>query len=77
MTHSGPPKPLVDADGEVSELGEAFFERARPGRPALPVGKKRERVNLMLDPELRAAAKARGLNLSERVNALLRKDLGL
>ncbi|WP_367383415.1 type II toxin-antitoxin system CcdA family antitoxin [Roseobacter sp. HKCCD8198] len=34
-------------------------------------------MNLMLDPELRAAAKARGLNLSERVNALLRKDLGL
>ncbi|WP_253265179.1 MULTISPECIES: type II toxin-antitoxin system CcdA family antitoxin [unclassified Roseobacter] len=43
----------------------------------MPVGEKRERVNLMLDPELRAAAKARGLNLSERVNALLRKDLGL
>lgn len=77
MTHSGPPNRLIDADGEVPELGDGFLERARPGRPALPIGKKRERVNLMLDPELRAEAKARGLNLSERVNTLLRKNLGL
>lgn len=69
-------KPLIDRDGEVSDLGDAFFARAKRGRPALPPAAKKRRVNLMLDPDVAAELQERE-NSSAFVNALLREKLGL
>lgn len=70
-------KPLIGPDGEVRELDDDFFAKAKRGRPKLPEGAKKRRVNIMLEPDIDAALKAEGGNLSARVNKLLRADLGL
>lgn len=70
-------KPLIGKDGEVRELEEQDLKRARRGRPSLPDGVRKQRVSLMMDPDVHAALKSKGVNISERVNTLLREDLGL
>tara|TARA_R110002126_G_scaffold168463_2_gene316956 strand:- start:1032 stop:1262 length:231 start_codon:yes stop_codon:yes gene_type:complete len=70
-------KPLTDASGEVRELGADFFSKATRGRPALPDTAKKVRVNLTLDPEVAEALRSAKGNASQRVNDLLRADLGL
>lgn len=69
-------KSLIDADGEVQELSDDFFERAKRGRPPLPDGFKKRRVNLMLDPDVVKELQRRD-NASAFVNALLRQKLRL
>ena len=69
-------KPFVAPDGEVRELDESFFTRAKRGRPPLPEAEKKRRVNLMLDPEVAARLQALE-NSSAFVNSLLRERLGL
>ena len=70
-------KPYTDKDGEVRELDEGFFKSATRGRPAIPAANRKKRVNVMLDPEVAQALKEAGDNVSAKVNALLRRDLGL
>jgi uncharacterized protein (DUF4415 family) len=48
----------------------------RPGRPPLPLSKRKQRLNLMLDPDVIDRLRAKG-DMSARVNALLRRELGL
>ena len=69
-------EPYIDADGEVRELDDHFFRNARRGRPPLPSEDRKKRVNLMLDPQVIAALKARGV-MSAEANRLLREALGL
>ena len=70
------PKPYIDRDGEVGELGQEFFTHAKRGRPALPETSKKRRVNFMLDPEVADRLQEVG-NASAFVNSALRKTLGL
>ena len=70
------PKPFTSPDGEVRELDQDFFARAKRGRPPLPEAIKKRRVNLMLDPDV--AARLREVkNSSALVNSLLRERLGI
>ncbi len=69
-------KPLIGADGEVRELEKDDIAVARRGRPPLPKGEKKKRVNLMLDPDVIERLRARG-NMSAEANAILRERLGL
>ena len=69
-------EPYIDEDGEVRELDEHFFKHAKRGRPPLPSSERKKRVNLMLDPQVIAALKARGV-MSAEANRLLRDALGL
>jgi hypothetical protein len=69
-------KPFTAPDGEVRELDETFFARARRGRPPLPDAAKKRRVNFMLDPDI--AARLHDFeNSSAFVNGLLREKLGM
>lgn len=69
-------KPYIGPDGEVRELDQEFFTRAKRGRPQLPEALKKRRVNLMLDPDV--ATRILSLdNSSAFVNGLLRKVLGI
>lgn len=67
-------EPYIGADGEVRDLDDAFFARARRGRPPMPPAERKVRMNLMIDPDL-----ARELdkldNKSAFVNEAIRKAL--
>lgn len=70
----------ANADPDNPPLDDAFTKAARRGRPSLADEDKKQRMNVMFDPDIAAelrAFKERGGNISERVNALLRRDLGL
>lgn len=69
-------KPYIDDDGEVRDLDDNFFANATRGRPPMPEGQKKKRVNLMLDPDVIEALKKEG-NMSASVNQMLRGKLGL
>jgi uncharacterized protein (DUF4415 family) len=68
--------PLIGADGEVREITLEDMRFARRGRPPLPKDTRKKRVNLMLDPAVVEALKARGV-MSAEANRLLREALGL
>lgn len=70
-------KPLIDAHGEVREITMNDLKHAKRGRPPLPLGEGKERVNITLDANLIAKAKTDGVKLSTRLNELLRADLEL
>lgn len=67
-------KPYIGEDGEVRELDDGFFKKARRGRPPLLDGERKVRMNFMIDPDL-AAALERQPNKSAIVNKALRKAL--
>lgn len=69
-------EPYIGPDGEVRELDDHFFRTAKKGRPKLPSAQRKERMNLMLDPDV-AKALRQEENMSATVNAALRKALGL
>lgn len=64
------------ADPDNPPLDDDFFQTARRGRPTLAPDARKKRVNVTLDQELVDKARAKGINLSARVNELLRKELG-
>lgn len=64
------------ADPDSPPLDDDFFDRARRGRQTLDATHKKKRVNVTLDQELIDKARAKDINLSARVNELLRQDLG-
>jgi len=70
------PKPFISSDGEVRELDEHFFAKAKRGHPALPQAQRKRRVNLMLDEDVIAGLKAEG-NMSAKANSVLREALTL
>ena len=70
-------KSYIDDQGDARELDEQFFREAKRGRPPLPAGERKQRTNIMLDPDLLDALKATGPGWQTRVNAMLRKDMGL
>lgn len=70
------PKPFISSDGEIRELDEHFFAKAKRGRPALPEAQRKRRVNLMLDQDVIAGLKAKG-NMSAKANSVLREALDL
>lgn len=70
-------KPLIDDNGEVRELDDAFFAQARRGRPPLPEDARKQRVNIMLDRDVIDRLKAGGKGWQTRLNATLREALGL
>lgn len=79
MTESKRP-PLIDDDGEVREItmeDVADFRNVRIGRPPLPSELRKQRVTLMVDPEVLERLKADGKGWQTRANALLRKAVGL
>jgi len=69
-------KPLTDETGEVRELTAEDLRGARRGRPSLPTEARKQRVNLMLDPDVIARLKTEG-NMSAAVNDMLREKMGL
>ncbi len=69
-------QPLIDADGEVREITLEDMKNARRGRPPLPAQRRKQRVNLMLEPKVIEALKARGV-MSAEANRLLKEALGL
>jgi len=70
-------KPYIDDDGEVRELDEHFFKRAKRGRPPMTAEARKRRVQLMLDPDVLMALQTEGRGVSTRANAILRAALGL
>lgn len=68
-------EPLIGVQGEVSELGDAFFARARRGRPTMMPEGRKVRQNFMIDPDVAERLDALG-NKSAFVNEALRKALG-
>ena len=72
------PAPLIDDRDEVREitLEDAHLFK-RIGRPPLPEEKRKQRVTLMLDPDVLTLLKADGKGWQTRANALLRSSLGV
>ena len=66
--------PMIGKDGEVGELGKDFFATARRGRPPMPPGTQKVRMNMMIEAELAERLKSVG-NKSAFVNDALRKAL--
>ncbi|MEM1429090.1 MAG: BrnA antitoxin family protein [Pseudomonadota bacterium] len=69
-------KGFIGPDEEVGELDGTFFEEAKRGRPPLPEGEGKQRVNMTLDRDVVERLRADG-KMSTRVNALLRRELGI
>ena len=71
------PKPYIGADGEVRELDDNFFANAKVGRPPLPSEQRKQKISIMLDPDIIDRLKSDGKGWQTRANALLRKALAL
>ncbi len=74
---TSPREPLIGPDGEVREITADDLKNARRGRPPMPPEARKKRVQLMLDPDVVEKLRAGGRGVSTRVNAILRKELGL
>jgi len=83
-------KYLTDKNGEVRELQQADFRRAKPMREVLPdiaaqyrrsrgrpAGRTKEIVNLSLDVDLVQAMRGTGQGWQTRANAWLRQAMKL
>ena len=83
-------KSYIDDDGEALPLDKDFFAKAehgipdlppfakmRRGRPELPENQRKQKVSIMLDPDLIRHFKKEGKGWQTRVNAALRKVAGL
>ena len=64
-------KSIIDKNGEAAELGDAFFAKARRGRPPLPAASRKQRVTLYLDPDVIEYFKRGGKGWQTRINAAL------
>ncbi len=69
-------KPLIDKNGEATELGDAFFAKARRGRPPLPEESRKQRITLYLDPDTIEYFKRDGKGWQTRINAALQEYRG-
>ncbi len=62
---------------EIPEMAEFAEFIRKGGRPALPERYRKQRVTIMLDPDVIEHFKAEGKGWQTRVNAALRKVAGL
>ncbi len=69
-------------DPDTMELGDDFFEKARPASEVLGesvvaalTAKTKDRATLRLDPDVLEALQSTGRGWQARVNALLRADI--
>ncbi len=67
-------EPYIGGDGEVGDLGDAYFATARRGRPPMLPAERKVRMNLMIDPDLARELDQLG-NKSAFVNDAIRKAL--
>ena len=62
---------------EIPEVAEFAEFIRKGGRPRLPASARKRRITLMLDPDVVEHFKAGGRGWQTRINAALRKALGL
>ena len=65
-------EPYIGTDGEVRDLDDTFFAKARRGRPPMLPAERKVRMNLMIDPDL-ARELDQLVNKSAFVNDAIRK----
>jgi len=65
----------IAADPDTHELDDGWFKKAIRGRP--PSAKRKEMINIRLDPDILAYFRATGPGWQSRINATLRKAAGL
>jgi len=70
-------KTYTDNHGEALELDEAWFAKAVRGRPKLPSALRKQRISILLDPDVISHFKGGGCGWQTRINAALRKVAGL
>ena len=70
-------KTYTDNHGEALELDEAWFAKAVRGRPKLPSELRKQRISILLDPDVISHFKDGGRGWQTRINAALRKVAGL
>ena len=70
-------KSHIDDDGEVLELDKPWFAKASRGRPKLPIELRKQRISILLDPDVITHFKSEGRGWQTRINAALRKVAGL
>lgn len=68
-------KSYIDESGDARELDSAFFTAARRGRPPLADHERKQRVTIMLDPDIIGHFKEGGPGWQTRVNETLRKAI--
>lgn len=68
-------KSMIDDKGEVLELDDAFFKRARRGRPAMLEEERKSRVTMFLDKDIIEHFKKGGKGWQTRLNDKLRETL--
>ena len=67
----------MDDDGEAPELDGAWFAKASRGRPKLPCELRKQRISILLDPDVITHVKSEGRGWQTRINAAFRKVAGL
>ena len=77
MNRPSSEKPYVDDDDEALELDEAWFAKASRGRPKLPSELRKQRISILLDPDVITHFKSEGRGWQTRINAAWRKVAGL
>jgi len=70
-------KTYTDNHGEALELDEAWFAKAVRGRPKLSSELRKQRISILLDPDVISHFKGGGRGWQTRINAALRKVAGL
>ena len=70
-------KSYIDDYGEALELDEAWFAKASRGRPKLSSELRKQRILILLDPDVITHFKNEGRDWQTRINAALRKVAGL
>jgi uncharacterized protein (DUF4415 family) len=69
-------KSHIDDDGEALELDEARFAKASRGRPKLPSELRKQRISILLDPDVITHFKSEGRGWQTRINVASRKVAG-
>jgi uncharacterized protein (DUF4415 family) len=67
----------AEADPDNPPWPDEMIRGARRGRPPLPPFARKQQVTVMLDPDVIAVLKAGGSGWQTRLNATVRKALGL
>ena len=70
-------KSYIDDYGEALELDGAWLSKASPGRPKLPCELRKQRISILLDPDVITHFKSEGRDWQTRTHAALRKVTGL
>ena len=70
-------KSYIDNHGEALELDKAWFAKVSRGRPKLSSELRKQRITILLDPDVITHFKSEGRGWQTRINAALRKVAGL